>query len=209
MILLAATVLAALLVPTAMAKPKPLSSEISRQSEQKALAKRIGYLRLQTWKCQDALNVTRSKASESIWALPASTPYRRWTVNLWKKRERGCERTLSRRTLPANWDWLTSVRLVQRVYPGTSSWLKTISSREGGWGRFVMNSQGSGCGGWMQFMSSTYWAYSHAAFADLRSRGFIVPQSANSWSHPMGQAITAGYMRYTGRDGHHWSATDY
>jgi hypothetical protein len=204
-----ATVLTALLAPAATADIQPLSSERGQQAGQRALAKQIGKLRASTWECQDTLGVPRTKASESIWSLPISMPYRHWAANLWRKRERGCERKLSQRTIPANWDWLTSVRLVQRVYPGTEGWLKTISSREGGWGRFVMNSQGSGCGGWMQFMSSTYWAYSHAAFADLRSKGFIVPQSANSWSHPMGQAITAGYMRYVGLDGHHWAATDY
>jgi len=106
--------------------------------------------------------------------------------------------------IPATNDWRTAVTLVQRVYPGTESWLLYISHREGGYGAFVMNHQGSGAGGWMQFMASTYYAYSDAAFAHARSRGFDVPREANTWYSPLGQAITAGYMRYTGRDGCHW-----
>ena len=51
------------------------------------------------------------------------------------------------RTLPETGDWRTSVRLSQRIYPGTESWLLYISDREGGWGPFVMNHQGSGAGG--------------------------------------------------------------
>ena len=67
-----------------------------------------------------------------------------------------------------------------------------------------MNRQGSGCGGWLQYAPSTYWAYSYDAFADARRRGFIVDDSWNQWTNPMGQAITGSYMRFTGRDGHHW-----
>jgi len=122
----------------------------------------------------------------------------------WEQRRERCEQLLSRRSIPASSDWVTSVKLVQRVYPGTADWLLFISRREGGYGGFVMNHQGSGAGGWMQFMSSTYYAYSDRAFADARRRGFIVPESANAWTHPMGQAITAGYMRYVGLDGCHW-----
>jgi hypothetical protein len=127
----------------------------------------------------------------------------------WTSQKASCATALSRRVIPATNDWLTSVRLVQRVFPGTTDWLTTISKREGGHGGFVMNHQGSGCGGWLQFMQSTYWAYSHDAFADAKRRGFIVDPTWNQWTHPMGQAITGAYMRFTGRDGNHWSATDW
>lgn len=202
--ILLALAIAVVLVPTSMAKNRPIASERSQQAELRALAKHVTAARVSTWKCQSQLGAARSKAAVDAGSLPMSVKYRRWTVFLWEKRQQMCERKLSQRTIPANWDWPTAVRLVQRVYPGTSDWLLTISRREGGWGRFVMNSQGSGAGGWMQFMSSTYYAYNDRAFADLRSRGFIVPESANSWTHPMGQAITAGYMRYVGLDGCHW-----
>lgn len=107
-------------------------------------------------------------------------------------------------TIPYTNDWRTSVRLAQRIYPGTSDWLLFISDREGGWGPFVMNHQGSGAGGWLQFMASTFYAYVGDAKADAARRGFKVPQSVWTWTHPLGQALTGAYMRFTGRDGCHW-----
>ena len=107
-------------------------------------------------------------------------------------------------TIPHTNDWRTSVRLAQRIYPGTSDWLLYISRREGGWGPFVMNHQGSGAGGWLQFMASTFYAYDDDARADVARRGFKVDPSIWTWTHPLGQALTGAYMRYTGRDGCHW-----
>jgi hypothetical protein len=106
--------------------------------------------------------------------------------------------------LPYTNDWRTSVRLAQRAYPGTSDWLLFISDREGGWGPFVMNHQGSGAGGWMQFMSGTFYGYVDAAKADFTHRGFKVDSRVWTWTHPLGQALTAAYMRYYGKDGCHW-----
>jgi hypothetical protein len=114
-------------------------------------------------------------------------------------------RTIQQRyEIPYTNDWRISVRLAQRIYPGTESWLLFISDREGGWGPFVMNHQGSGAGGWLQFMSSTFYAYVDDARADAARRGFTVPSSVWTWTHPLGQALTGAYMRYTGRDGCHW-----
>jgi len=148
--------------------------------------------------------VIPARASASVWALPRSLGYRQWAASLWRDRAASCEREKAKRTIPTTRDWVTAVRLVQRIYPGTASWLLYISHREGGYGGFVMNHQGSGAGGWMQFMASTYYAHSGAAFADAARRGFIVDRSWNAWTHPLGQAITAGYMRFTHRDGCHW-----
>ena len=107
-------------------------------------------------------------------------------------------------SIPWTNDWRTAVRLTQRVFPGTDGWLLYISDREGGYGPFVMNHQGSGAGGWMQFMASTFYAYYDDARAAVQARGFKVDPSVWDWHHPLGQALTAGYMRYTGRDGCHW-----
>ena len=107
-------------------------------------------------------------------------------------------------TLPWTNDWRTAVRLSQRIYPGTDSWLLYISDREGGWGPFVMNHQGSGAGGWLQFMASTFYAYVDDARLDVERRGFRVPPGVWTWTHPLGQALTGAYMRFTGRDGCHW-----
>jgi len=202
-ILALATVLAALLVPTATAKP-PVMSERAQQSTLKVLGKRIADVRAKTWACQDRLDLSRYETQYSRWSLPPSIPFRTWVLDRWTRRHTTCQVKLRERTIPTTGDWTTAVALVQRAYPGTSDWLLYISRREGGHGGFVMNHQGSGAGGWMQFMSSTYYAYNDRAYADLRARGFIVDESTNSWTHPMGQAITAGYMRYVGLDGCHW-----
>ena len=201
--ILLALALMAVLVPAAGAKP-PMASERSQQAELRALAKHVTAARVSTWKCQEQLGSARTRAAVDAGSLPQSIAYRRWVVKKWEKRQSFCEQRLASRQIPSTNDWVTSVKLVQRVYPGTADWLLFISRREGGYGGFVMNHQGSGAGGWMQFMSSTYYAYNDRAFADARRRGFIVPESANSWTHPMGQALTAGYMRYVGLDGCHW-----
>lgn len=125
-------------------------------------------------------------------------------------------------------DWRTAVRWVQRIYPGTESWMLAISDREGGWGPWVWYGgrtwQGyhvgndflgaDTVGGWMQFRYSTFAPYWRGAQKDLRQRGYIVPQipmppqggpsEYAAWLSPLGQALTAGYMRFYGKDGCHW-----
>lgn len=180
------------------------STQSVEAAQLREAAKQIGAVRKLTWNCQDALGAPRTKASTDIWSLPQSVGYRVWVAKKWIAVAKGCHQTLSSRTIPYTSDWLTAVQLVQRIYPGTEQWLLYISHREGGYGRFVMNTQGSGAGGWMQFMASTYYAHNDAAFADAKARGFILPEGVNQWTHPLGQAITAGYMRYTHQDGCHW-----
>jgi hypothetical protein len=130
--------------------------------------------------------------------------------------------------LPLINDWKTAVRWVQRIYPGTESWMLYISDREGGWGPWVWygGSHWYGhhigndflgadtVGGWMQFRYSTFAPYWRHAQFDLARRGYVVPfipmpaaggpSKYAAWLSPLGQALTAGYMRYTGRDGCHW-----
>ena len=183
------------------------------QAQLRQATRQVIEARRVAWNCQDNLIAagvrdSRTQASQSVWALPRSVGYRAWVASKWTSVAKGCQKTLAR-SIPSTNDWLTSVSLVQRIYPGTSDWLTSISRREGGHGRFVMNTQGSGCGGWLQFMSSTYWAYSDDAFADAKRRGFIIDARKNQWTDPLGQALTGAYMRYTGRDGSHWSATSW
>ncbi len=139
------------------------------------------------------------------------------------------------RELPLTNDWQTAVRLVQRIYPGTASWMLDISDREGGWGPWVWYSGACSdppclwhgyhvggdnvtgddtVGGWLQFRYSTFAPYWRRAEADLKRRGIIVPDfqmppeggptQYAAWLSPLGQALTAGYMRYTHQDGCHW-----
>lgn len=142
------------------------------------------------------------------------------------------------RELPLTNDWKTAVRLVQRIYPGTESWMLSISDREGGWGPWVWYSGmcssppclwtghhlgadpfgDDAVGGPMQFRYSTFAPYWRAAVKDVKARGFLIPDLGwarptveygastgyGPWLSPLGQAITAGYMRYTGKDSCHW-----
>ncbi len=159
-----------------------------------------------TWSCEDKIPRPRTRAY-SPWK-PHSVAFRRAQLNLWTNRLNACRNILAR-SIPNTNDWVTAVKIVQRAYPGTADWLLRISSREGGHGGFVMNHQGSGCGGWLQYMQSTYWAYSYRAFADAKRRGWRIDPRSNSWTNPLGQALTGGYMRYYHLDGPHWTATDY
>jgi hypothetical protein len=99
--------------------------------------------------------------------------------------------------------WFKAIEEAQRPYPGTEAWLKSCSASEGGWGRWVPNSQGSGVGGWLQFMPGTWSGFYRHAVADVAARGYIVPASANSWYSPLGQAL-AGAWGITHGMRHHW-----
>ena len=99
--------------------------------------------------------------------------------------------------LPLINDWLTALRYVQRIYPGTYDRLLYLSDREGGWGRWIWYSgacSDSPClwrgyhvggdnvsgadtvGGWMQFRYSTFAPYWRHTLADLKKRGYEVPR---------------------------------
>lgn len=103
--------------------------------------------------------------------------------------------------LPETGDWLTAVRIVQRVYPDTAWWLTSCSASEGGHGGFVMNRQGSGAAGWMQFLSGTFWRMYPAAKADAEAKGFRVPASTAAIDSPLGQALAGAWGYVNGRRG--------
>jgi hypothetical protein len=135
-------------------------------------------------------------------------------------------------TIPSNLDWLQSIKWVQRIYPGTFDWLYSISDREGcnrvevcpwvwygsqPWrGSHVGNDflGADTVGGPLQFRYSTFAPYWRHAQENLRSLGYIVPTFKMppeggdvryaAWLHPMGQALTGGYMKWAGREGCHW-----
>jgi len=130
--------------------------------------------------------------------------------------------------------WVEAMRYVQRIYPDTYDWLNYISDREGCTGRTQFDCtlvwygnrpwRGYHIGddflgadtviGPMQFRYSTFAPYWRAAKENLRARGFIIPAfkmpaaggdpKYAAWLSPMGQALTAGYMKWAGREGCHW-----
>lgn len=102
--------------------------------------------------------------------------------------------------------WHQAVAEAQKPYPGTTAWLLSCSASEGGWGRWVPNSQGSGVGGWLQFHPSTFAGFSWRARVDAARRGYIVPGSASSWYSPLGQAL-AGAWGITHGMRSHWAGS--
>lgn len=117
----------------------------------------------------------------------------------------------SARTVHETNDWLTAVRIVQRFYPGSDSWLVSCSGSEGGHGVFVYhggraasadeirrNVEYSTPGGQMQYFPGTFWSDFNAAVQDLARRHIKVPRSAWTWYSPLGQALAGGYAHNLG-----------
>lgn len=97
------------------------------------------------------------------------------------------------RLLPLTNDWQTAVRVVQRTWPGTYAWLLSCSSAEGGHGQFVMNYQGSGAGGWLQYMESTFNYHYSAALELARREHKPLPPPGLGWTSPLAQAFAGGW----------------
>lgn len=157
------------------------------------------------------------------WREPRNCADARYLSVLWAKRalvskalarkhlERMAARTLHDfEVRDGNHAWTRAVREVQRAYPGTEAWLLSCSSSEGGHGRWVRYGGGdyypgySGVGGWLQFMPGTWSGFFSHAAADVKGRGFIVPDTADSWQSALGQAL-AGAWGITHGMRHHWA----
>lgn len=154
-----------------------------------------------TWKYQDAAHVHRTPTSHAE-RHTRSLGFLRWDNRRWRHRQALAHRYLVLHRLPSTGDWVTAVRIVQRVWPGTESGLLACSSHEGGHGIWVWNggapysspSHGSGAGGWMQYMSGTFWGNFHNAVA--AAPRVLLPPGAASWTSPLGQAFAAGWAFY-------------
>lgn len=159
----------------------------------------IESLKQRTWKAQTALGLRLTLSSS---APITSCKYARWVRDKWLKRAAIAEEKKQYYTLPVTNDWQTAVDIVQRVFPGSKSWLLSCSASEGGHGPFVYNRQGSGAAGWLQFMSGTFYGNADDAIAYTKNKGFIVP-NVYRLDSPLGQALAGGYMWTRGWT-HHW-----
>lgn len=183
-----------------------------------------------TWRHQDAVEHPRTR---TVYAerRTHSVPYLGWIRGLWSERAYKAWKLrvkLERLTLhdfafaPGNDAWRKAVREVQRVFPGTESWLLSCSAAEGGWGRWVgYGGQGYSVwlrdsdtvGGPLQFRWSTFKGMYRHALDYVRARGFRVPGHLQdpsndvAWRSALGQALAGGWARYTGNDDAHWSAS--
>lgn len=121
-----------------------------------------------------------------------------WPERAYQARVATEEWILEQKTLEEQDTWIAAIREVQAAYPDTYDWLASCSASEGA-GRslsinyFQMNHQGSGAGGWMQFMESTFWRHFGAAKTEVEARGFIVPESAARWDSRIGQALAGAW----------------
>ncbi len=138
------------------------------------------------------LRHARAELSAPIASPPHSKGYWAWRVKVSKRWIREAHRRLSH-VLPLTNDWETAVRIVQRSWPGTSSWLLSCSAHEGGHGPFVMNYQGSGAGGWLQYMESTFNYHYSSALALARQSRLPVPPAGLGWTSPLAQAFAGGW----------------
>lgn len=146
-------------------------------------------------------------------AYSAKRSYRKWNA----------ERTLRDfEFADGNRAWERAVEEVQRVFPGTDSWLLSCSAAEGGHGRWVGYSgvsystwlrDSDTVGGPMQFRWSTFKGMYRHGLDHLLDRGYRVPKHLRdpsndvTWRSALGQAVAAGWARYTGNDNSHWSAS--
>lgn len=168
----------------------------------------------------------RAPRAEKCWQVPwqRSCTIARHTYRLHETLGQLATQRL-RSELPPSNDWVTSVRIVQRPFPGTESFLMSCSGAEGSHGDFVLYGgrpyypgaeyaktfHGDMVGGWMQYMWDTFKGHYRRGLDSLRSRGFTVslppPTDVRAWLSPLAQAIAAGWARWSGNDGTHWSAS--
>lgn len=148
-------------------------------------------------------NCADAKYLADVWETRSAISRKQTLVHLKKMQARTLDDFVVR---DGNNAWLRAVREVQVAYPGTESWLISCSASEGGHGRWVPNSQGSGVGGWMQYMPGTFAGFFRHARDDVTSRGFTVPASASSWYSPLGQALAGGWAVMHGMK-HHWAGS--
>jgi hypothetical protein len=103
-----------------------------------------------------------------------------------------------------------AAKLASYVFPSaTYERLWHRANVEGGHGKWVWNSQGSGAGGWFQFMEGTFYGRANGAFEIAKARGFPVPNKFKKWDSLIGQNLTAAYMFDLGLEcsGEGWAAS--
>jgi hypothetical protein len=114
--------------------------------------------------------------------------------------------------------WPRAVREVQRVFPGTESWLLSCSDAEGGHHKWIGYGgapystwlrDSDTVGGPLQFRFSTFTGMYRRAVEYVTGKGYRVPRmdSTSAWRSALGQALAGGWARYTGNDNSHWSAS--
>lgn len=152
--------------------------------------------------------------------FPHGCAHTLWRAKLWRSRAKAAREEYYKwvkwqsqfllrdyQVTPGNNAWFKAIKQAQRPYPGTEAWLKSCSASEGGWGRWVPNSDGAPPGGWMQMYHSTWssmwygWYGNEGAYSYLTGLGYHVPKSAHSWYSPLSQALASAHGYKFGRRG--------
>ena len=122
------------------------------------------------------------------------------------------------RIYPGTDGWMLSISRREGGY-GVPVWYGGRTWAEGGFVHIGDDFLGADTVfGAMQFRYSTFYPYWVQAQEDLQRRGYIIPDLGwarpyvvagvgtgyGPWLSPLGQALTAGYMRYYGKDACHW-----
>lgn len=178
----------------------------------------IHFYRQKVWGHQDFLGIPHThKSSQPI----IGCKYAEWVRVLWKTRNNEIKKKVNFRTLHDPGDWNTAIKISQRVFPGTASWLWNCSGAEGGHGSWVPYrdygrsyypgyENTDAVGGWMQFRPSTIRDAWPKTYAWLVRHGWKIADMSwmEAWFSPLAQALSASYYReIEGSAGHHWSAS--
>lgn len=192
----------------------------------------VVHYRALTWQRQLARG--GDLATRTPVVLAKTCRWARFAADTWEARAKAARRSLERwryeHTLidypygPGK-AWHKAVHEVQVVFPGTDGWLLSCSGAEGGTGGWV-GYAGVGyspglrdsdtVGGNMQFRFSTFTGMWRRAVEQVQERGYVIPAhlrgdsleaKTRAWRSSLGQALAAGWARYTGNDNSHWSAS--
>jgi hypothetical protein len=160
----------------------------------------------------------RGVQSEVTYLFPRGCAHTLWRAKLWRTKALDAKEAYHEwlnsqfvlqdfKVTSGNHAWFKAIEEAQGPYPGTEAWLKSCSASEGGWGRWVPNSDGAPPGGWMQMVYGTWktmwygWYGNEGAYRYLVKRGYIVPKSAHSWYSALGQALASAHGYMFGRRG--------
>ena len=138
-----------------------------------------------------------------------SVTYEEYRLGVWKARKLRQHRLYKayrahQLAIQADWakqdrKFTYALKKAARRYHVSYSWLLACALSEGlsrPGEPFVMNHEGSGAGGWMQFMESTFYGNAPNARA-----GNKFPRRYVKWNSKVGQAYTAAYMFHIGQSG--------
>lgn len=194
----------------------------------------IVYYRNQThsWQLKRAATELADRTPK---ARGKSCSWARYAVEVHRARAEAARKSYSRwieahtlrdfRYFDGNNAWFKAIDEVQALFPGTKDWLISCSRPEGGHGRWVGFSgvgystwlrDSNTVGGNMQMRFQTFkgmwrnavlYAREHTYFIPVQFRGDTVAAKTRAWRSALGQAMAAGWARYTGNDDQHWIAS--